>query len=92
MWKESDPIGIDHIDRQHKELFPMAGQLVQSALSLCELTNISCGNATIQLSQKKMDCNVTTPHISETPAFISETSSIVLDSDYGRMAVAILSS
>lgn len=63
-------------------------ELVQSAL--CELTNISCGNATIQLAEKGLSCDIKPPVLCDGIADDSEITSVYIDTGVGGMEVAIL--
>lgn len=63
-------------------------ELVQSAL--CELTNISCGNAATALVKRGLQCDIKTPEISmDAPCDANETG-IRIDTDSGWLGIGML--
>lgn len=63
-------------------------ELVQSAL--CELTNISCGSATIALSEKGVSCDIRPPLPCTDVGKGSEVTGMVVDTGAGGLEVVVL--
>lgn len=63
-------------------------ELVQSAL--CELTNISCGNAATALSQRGMQCDIKPPMPSREFVSAGKGSGVLVDTAFGRLSVGVL--
>lgn len=64
-------------------------ELVQSAL--CELTNISCGNAATALVQRGLKCDIKPPVVSEAFTGGANGTGELIDTDSGWLEVGILS-
>lgn len=64
-------------------------ELVQSAL--CELTNISCGNAATALVQQGLKCDIKPPVVSENFTGDANGTGELIDTDSGWLEVGILS-
>ena len=62
-------------------------ELVQSAL--CELTNISCGNAASALAKRGLPCDIRTPVISQTFACGEEGAGISVDTAAGQLGIGL---
>lgn len=63
-------------------------ELVQSAL--CELTNISCGNAATALTKRGLQCDIKPPVISSEFPGENKGSSIRVDTAFGPMEIGVL--
>lgn len=63
-------------------------ELVQSAL--CELTNISCGNAATALVKRGLQCDIETPEISQSFVCDAKGSGIHMDTASGWMETGVL--
>lgn len=63
-------------------------ELVQSAL--CELTNISCGNAATALVKRGLQCDIKPPIVSSTFTCQANGSGIHIDTSAGRLGVCVL--
>lgn len=62
-------------------------ELVQSAL--CELTNISCGNAATVLVRRGMRCDITTPTASGQASGGAGESNLCIDTALGRLEIGL---
>lgn len=60
-------------------------ELVQSAL--CELTNISCGNAATVLVKRGMQCDIKTPVISNDVSGDADRTGVCIDTACGRLGI-----
>ncbi len=63
-------------------------ELVLSAL--CELTNISCGNAATALTQRGLQCDIKPPVVMEDMERNTDAPGVSMDTGSGRMEVAVL--
>mgnify|MGYP001261739323 CR=1 FL=1 len=63
-------------------------ELVQSAL--CELTNISCGNATIALGERGLFCDIKPPVVTRTIESSSEAAGVSIDTNAGTLEIVML--
>lgn len=63
-------------------------ELVQSAL--CELTNISCGNAATAFVKRGMQCDIKTPVISQEFTYDAEGTGIHIDTASGWLEIGVL--
>lgn len=63
-------------------------ELVQSAL--CELTNISCGNAATALTQRGLCCDISTPVVCQDFVCQVDGASVHINTDSGCLSISIL--
>lgn len=63
-------------------------ELVQSAL--CELTNISCGNAATAMVKRGLHCDIKPPIVSGTVASDTEGTGVCIDTGAGKLEIDIL--
>ena len=63
-------------------------ELVQSAL--CELTNISCGNAATAQTKRGLQCDIKTPVISRDSAGDGDGAGIHIDTATGGLDIGVL--
>lgn len=62
-------------------------ELVQSAL--CELTNISCGNAATDLTEQGVICDIKPPVVSDTRSVVSGESSVRINTGLGELEIVL---
>lgn len=62
-------------------------EMVQSAL--CELTNISCGNAATALVQRGLKCDITTPQVVSDDAVGADESGVCVDTALGGLEIGV---
>ena len=63
-------------------------ELVQSAL--CELTNISCGNAATALVKRGLQCDIKPPVVEQTAACSTDGTGVRIDTGFGFLEIGVL--
>lgn len=63
-------------------------ELVQSAL--CELTNISCGNAATALVKRGLQCDIKTPVISDNFSCDADEAGVCIDTAAGQLDIGLI--
>ena len=64
-----------------------ADEMVRSAL--CEITNISCGKASIELAEKGVNCDIKTPVILDNSLSETEINGMFIDTGSGGLEVMV---
>ena len=63
-------------------------ELVQSAL--CELTNISCGNAATALVRRGLQCDIKPPVVEQISACSTDGTGVRIDTGFGFLEIGVL--